>query len=67
MSISVEADVPNRQLHVLLGSAHGVLGAPSTIPVCGVPYWVAVGDVKGDSIPDVVAALGNNNSCGVKL
>jgi hypothetical protein len=61
----VEADVPSRQLHVMLGSPHGVLGAPSSISICGVPYWVAVGDVNGDSIPDVITTGGANSGCGV--
>lgn len=63
----VEAD-PNRDnpaVHVMLGSPHGVLGAPSSISVCDYPSWVAVGDVNGDGIPDIVAVAGGNSGCGV--
>ncbi|HXM44018.1 MAG TPA: FG-GAP-like repeat-containing protein [Bryobacteraceae bacterium] len=61
----VEADPNNRELHVMLGSSHGVLGAPSTISICGVPWWVAAGDVNGDGKLDIVAIGGANSGCGV--
>lgn len=61
----VEADPNGRSLHVMLGSSHGVLGAPSTISICGVPWWVAAGDLNGDGKPDLVAIAGANNGCGV--
>jgi hypothetical protein len=61
----VEADPNNRELHVMLGNSHGVLGAPSTIPICGIPWWVAAGDVNGDGKPDIVAIAGANSGCGV--
>jgi hypothetical protein len=61
----VEADPSNAAVHVMLGSPHGVLGAPSSISICGWPWWVAVGDVNGDGKPDLVAIAGANSGCGV--
>ncbi len=42
----------NNAVSVMLGSAHGVLGAPvSAKPLCNTPNWVDAGDMNGDSLP----------------
>jgi hypothetical protein len=54
---------------VMLGSSHGVLGAPTFVPVAPVgcyewTEWIATGDVNGDGKADIVATVGNNSSSG---
>jgi hypothetical protein len=48
------------QVSVLLGNGDGTFQDPSNIPVPGGPFSVAVGDFKGDGIPDIVTANLNN-------
>ena len=50
---------------VMLGSSHGVLGAPTYVSVinCGYPTnWIAAGDVNGDGKADTVVTI--NYNCG---
>jgi len=57
------ADLTQAGFDVMLGSSHGVLGAPTFVSVinCGwATEWVAAGDVNGDGKADIVATVNNN-------
>jgi large repetitive protein len=45
----------NQYVTVLLNNGDGTFGSPSTVPLNGVPVFVAIGDFNGDHIPDLVA------------
>ena len=59
------ANLSQAGFEVMLGSSHGVLGAPTFVSVinCGWPTnWIATGDVNGDGKADIVATI--NYNCG---
>jgi hypothetical protein len=59
------ANLTQAGFEVMLGSSHGVLGAPTYVSVidCGWPTnWIATGDVNGDGKADIVATI--NYNCG---
>jgi hypothetical protein len=58
----------NNATTVMLGSSHGVLGAPIAGPaLCSNPLWVDAGDVNGDGKPDIVATPECNGEVDVLL
>jgi hypothetical protein len=57
------ANLTQAGFEVMLGSSHGVLGAPTFVSAinCGSwTEWIAAGDVNGDGKADVVATISNN-------
>ncbi|MBZ5655114.1 MAG: FG-GAP-like repeat-containing protein [Acidobacteriia bacterium] len=57
------ANLTQAGFEVMLGSSHGVLGAPTFVSAinCGSwTEWIAAGDVNGDGKADMVATINNN-------
>jgi FG-GAP-like repeat/Abnormal spindle-like microcephaly-assoc'd, ASPM-SPD-2-Hydin/FG-GAP repeat len=59
------ANMTQAGFEVMLGSSHGVLGAPTFVSVINCGWWtnwIATGDVNGDGKADIVATI--NYNCG---
>jgi FG-GAP-like repeat/Abnormal spindle-like microcephaly-assoc'd, ASPM-SPD-2-Hydin/FG-GAP repeat len=57
------ANLTQAGFEVMLGSSHGVLGAPTFVSVINCGWWtewIAAGDVNGDGKADIVATINNN-------
>ncbi len=54
----VVADQASNMVTLLLGDGKGGVGAPINLPAGGNPLAVAIADMNGDGIPDIVVANG---------
>src|SRR5579871_355130 len=67
LDFAVAADSPQGQMNVFLGNGDGTFQAPQTYQLGSSPSAVAVGDLTGDGIPDLVVPNESDSTVSVLL